>query len=40
VSNRITLDPSRVDAIDVHVHLESLAAIGTQTDSDARKYFG
>ena len=29
-----------MDAIDVHVHLESLAAIGTQTDSDARKYFG
>ncbi len=29
-----------MDAIDVHVHLESLAATGTQTDSDARKYFG
>jgi predicted TIM-barrel fold metal-dependent hydrolase len=40
VSSRIKLDPSRVDAIDVHVHLESLAATGTQTDSDARKYFG
>ena len=40
MSSRIKIDPSRVEAIDVHVHLESLAATGTQTDSDARKYFG
>ncbi len=40
VSTGIRLDPSRVRAIDTHVHLESLAATGTQTDSDARKYFG
>ena len=40
MSTGIRLDPSRVRAIDTHVHLESLAATGTQTDSDARKYFG
>jgi uncharacterized protein len=40
VSNPIQLDPSRLKAIDVHVHLEAADAAGSQADSDARKYFG
>lgn len=36
----IRIDPARIAAIDVHVHLESAAASGSEADSAARKYFG
>src|SRR4029453_2456639 len=34
------LDPTRLVAIDTHVHLESEAAGSTATDAAARQYFG
>jgi uncharacterized protein len=38
--NPLRIDPSRLTAIDVHVHLESPQAEGTRTDTAARRYFG
>ena len=35
-----TIDPVRLKAIDVHVHMESAAAAETVADATARKYFG
>jgi predicted TIM-barrel fold metal-dependent hydrolase len=40
VTTAIRIDPAPLTAIDVHVHLESPAADGTDADTAARKYFG